>query len=79
MNKKIPFLQFWKLKSMLIHTLGFPGGSDGKESGLQCRRPGFDPLVGKLPWRWERLPTLVFWTGELHGLYRPWGHRVRYE
>ena len=22
---------------------GFPGGSDGKESACQCRRPGLDP------------------------------------
>ena len=40
---------------------------------LQCRRPGFDPWVGKIPWRRERLPTPVFWAGEFHGLYSPWG------
>ena len=40
---------------------------------LQCGRPGFDPWVGKIPWRRERLPTLVFWPGEFHGLYKPWG------
>ena len=27
---------------------------------LQCGRPGFDPWVGKSPWRRERLPTPVF-------------------
>ena len=42
---------------------------------LQCRRPGFDPWVGKIPWRRERLPTLVFWPGEFHGLCSPWGHK----
>ena len=26
----------------------------------QCGRPGFDPWVGKIPWRKERLPTPVF-------------------
>ena len=31
--------------------LGFPGGSDGKESACQCRRPEFDAWVGKIPWR----------------------------
>ena len=36
---------------------------------LQCGRPGFDPWVGKIPWRRERLPTPVFWSGEFHGLY----------
>ena len=23
----------------------------------------------------ERLPTPVFWLGEFHGLYSPWGHK----
>ena len=23
--------------------------------------------VGKIPWRRERLPTPVFWSGEFHG------------
>ena len=27
---------------------------------LQCRRPGFDPWDGKIPWRREQLSTLVF-------------------
>ena len=26
-----------------------------------------DPWVGKIPWRRERLPTLVFWPREFHG------------
>ena len=34
-----------------------------------------DPWVRKSPWRRERLPTPVFWPGELHGLYSPWGHK----
>ena len=25
------------------------------------------------PWRRERLPSPVFWPGEFHGLYSPWG------
>ena len=44
--------------------LGFPG----EGIRLQCGRPGSDPWVGKIPWRRERLPTPVFWPGELHGL-----------
>ena len=39
------------------------------------RRPGLDPRVGKIPWRTERLPTPVFWPGEFHGLYSPWGRK----
>ena len=27
---------------------------------LQCGRPEFDPWVGKIPWRRDRLPTPVF-------------------
>ena len=38
-------------------------------------RPGFDPWVGKIPWRRESLPTPVFWPGEFHGLYSPWGRK----
>ena len=49
---------------------GFPGG--WKRIALQCRRPGFNPWVGKIPWRWERLSIPVFWPGEFHGLYSPW-------
>ena len=38
-------------------------------------RPGFDLWVEKIPWRRERLPTPVFWPGEFHGPYSPWGHK----
>ena len=31
-------------------------------------------LVGKIPWKGERLPTPVFWP-EFHGLDSPWGHK----
>ena len=41
----------------------------------QFRRPGFNLWVGKIPWRGERLPTPVFWSGEFHGLYSSWGCR----
>ena len=27
------------------------------------------------PWRRERLPSPVFWPGEFHGPYSPWGHK----
>ena len=31
--------------------------------------------VGKIPWRREMLPTPVFWPGEFHGLYSPFGFK----
>ena len=52
--------------------MGFPGGSAGKESACNAG-PGFNPWVGKIPSRRERLPTPGFWPGEFHGLYSPWG------
>ena len=50
--------------------MGFPGGTSGKESTCQCRRHkrrGFDPWVGKIPWRRARQPTPVFLPGQSHG------------
>ena len=46
----------------------------------QFRRPGFDPWVEKIAWRWKWQPTAVFSPGEFHGQrsladYRPWGHK----
>ena len=40
-----------------------------------CGRPGFNPWVGKIPWRREMLSTQLFWTGEFHVLCSPWGHK----
>ena len=58
---------------------GFTGGSD-RRICLQCRRPEFDPWVGKIPSRWEQQPTLVFLSGKSHRQrilvgYSPWGHK----
>ena len=50
-----------------------PGSSADKESTCNVGDLGLDLWVGKIPWRRERLPTLVFWPGEFHGLYSPWG------
>ena len=35
--------------------------------------PSIFRAVGNIPWRRERIPTPVFWPGEFHGLYSPWG------
>jgi len=44
-----------------------PGGSDDKRICLQCKRLGFKPWVGKIPWRREWQPTPVFLLGEFRG------------
>ena len=46
----------------------------------QCRRCGFDPWVGKIPWRRKWQPTPIFLPGKFHGQeslegYSPWGHK----
>ena len=63
--------------NLLVNTMtkGLPWWLGWWRIYLQCERPGFDPWVGKIPWRRERLPTPVFWPGEFHGLYSPWGHK----
>ena len=49
-----------------------------KELTCKYRRCGFDPWVGKIPWRRAWQPTPVFSPGESHGQrslagYSPWG------
>ena len=60
---------------------GFPGGPSGKEPAYQCRghkRYGFEPWVGKIPWRRAWQPTQAFLPGEYHeqqslASYGPYG------
>ena len=47
---------------------------------LQCRIPGFDPWIGKIPWRRAWGPSPVFLPGESHAQrssagYNPRGHK----
>ena len=65
------------LKCPLVLIILFPFSSQFSINHfpLLCRRPGLDPWVGKIPWRKVRLPTPVFWPGEFHGLYSPWGRK----
>ena len=40
--------------------LGLPYWLSWLRIRLKCGRPGFDSWAGKIPWRWEWLPTPVF-------------------
>ena len=70
--------------SSTSRSLGFPGGAGDKEPACQCRRckrRGFDPWVGKIPWSTKWQPAPVFLPRKLHGQrslagYSPWGRRV---
>ena len=82
-----PFTPIWALTlPYLLPLTGFPDGSVGKESAcnardhIKCRRPGFSPWVGKIPWWRTWKPTPVFLPGEFHGQrslagYSPLGHK----
>ena len=64
-----------------VYSWGCPRWLSGKEPHCQCRRHkrrGFDPWVGKIPWRkWQ--PTAVLLPGESYGQrslagHSSWGH-----
>ena len=61
-------------------SLGLPWRLRQESNCLQCRRPGFDPWVGKIPWRRKWQLTPVFLPGEFCGQrslagYSPQGRR----
>ena len=51
---------------------------DPLASAGRCKRHGFDPWVGKIPYRKAWQPTPVFLPGESHGERSLWAivHRV---
>ena len=63
--------------------MAMPGGTSGKEltyQGRRLKRCGFNPWVGKIPWRRKWQPTPVFLPRESHGQrslvgHGPWGHK----
>ena len=66
--------------SSYIVYLGFPGGSDSKESAYSAQNPGSIPGSERFPWRKEWLPTPVLLPGEFHRQRSlagdsPWGHK----
>ena len=76
----VSFVLSFKKQSWKI-TKSFPGGASDKESACQCKRlkrSGYNPWVGKIPWRRTWQPTPVLLPGESHGQrslagYSPWG------
>jgi len=56
------------------------GGPSGKEPTCQCRRRkrcGFNPWVGKIPWRMAWQPTLVSLSGESPWTEEPGGQQSK--
>jgi len=54
-------------KEIATKLLGLSKWLNGKESSWQCRKLGFNPWVGKIPWRRKWLTTPVFLPGKSHG------------
>ena len=73
-------LTWFQFLSQYPLLLGLSGDSVVKTLPSQCRRHGFNPWVGKIPWRRRWQPTLVFLPGKSHRQrslmgYSPWGHK----
>ena len=66
-------LNFWaSLVAQLVKNM--------PAKAAEARDSGFDPWVGKIPWRRAWQPTPVFLPGESHGQgslvgYSPWGRK----
>ena len=56
------------IEMLLSHGSCFPCGSPGKESACNAGDLGWEDPLQK-----GKAPTPVFWPGEFHGLYSPWG------
>ena len=73
------FLKEYRLLRMTTEGQVFASGLVIKESICQrCRRHGFNPWVGKIPWRRKWQPITVFLPGESHGFmvdHSPWDHK----
>ena len=82
-SRGYPLVEVCGLRIMMASIVvehGLSAGSDGKEFACNVGDLGSIPGWGKIPWRGERLPIPVFWPGECHGLYSPWGHKgVRHD
>ena len=60
------FFFFFFLRYSLT-GLGFPGGSEGKESACNAGDTGSVPRMGRSPGEGSGLPAPVFLPGESHG------------
>ena len=74
-------LLFWatpETRIQVIWQMGWSNILKRERIRLQCRRQGFNPWFGKIPWRRKWQPTPIFlpekshWQRSLAG-YSPWG------
>ena len=55
--------------------MGFPGGSNGKESTCNAGDLSSIPGLGRSPGEGKGYLVPIFWPGEFQGLYSPWGRK----
>ena len=74
-----------KIQDTHSSILGLPWWLRWYRICLQCGKPGFNPWVGKIPWRRAWQPTPVFlpgespWTQESSGLQSMGSQRVKHD
>ena len=73
-TENLGLLNTSNIYSQTSQSMGFPGGSAGKESACNAGDLGLIPGWGD-PLEKGTATTPVFWPGEFHGLYNPWGHK----
>ena len=72
-----------RIGQFLLGATGFPCGLAGKESTCNMGDLGSILGLGRSPGKgkgypfpvFSRIPTVVFWPGEFHGLYSPWAEK----
>ena len=86
-NFSVPIVFVWILKGLLFIVscnlhMGFPGGSDGKESSCNAEDLSSIPGLGWFPGRGRSNPLQCSCLENSHGQrslagYSPWDHKVR--
>ena len=80
------YIHIYMCVYVYLYYMWLPRWLNGKESTCRCKDTGhgFDPWVGKIPWRRAWQPAPAFLPGESHELrslvgYSPEGHRVEHD
>ena len=84
-RERIPFFNlFFYIKSLWASDVA-QWFKKKKKSACQCRRHGFYPWIGKMPWKRKWQPTEISLPGKSHGqrslvIYSTWGlKKVRHD
>ena len=67
-------------KVHIVKAVVFPRWHSSTCQCWRCKRLGFDPWVGKIPWSRKWQPTPVFLPGKFYGQrglagYSPWSYK----